>query len=86
MTLTQMKNLKPGDTILDAICLKGKTTKAFVVEVCKDGVKVCGIGEDKLHYGNPLNNEGTEVLPWSDAYGLDLLDIERINEPGYLSR
>ena len=83
MTVQEMKQLKAGDTLVDAICIKGRVTKAFVVEVVKEGIKVTGVGEDRMHYDSH-KRDGIELIPWSDAYGLDLLDTDRMGEPGYL--
>ena len=85
MTVNEMKALKPNDMLIDAICIKRKLCRCMVLEVCESGIKVTGIGEDRIHYVNPYNSEdATEVLPWSDAYGLDSYNKERENEPGYL--
>lgn len=57
----------------------------MVREVQKDGVIVVGYDrESKPFYYNEITRKYEELITWSKAYSLNVVDEDRLGEVGYI--
>lgn len=87
MTTQQMKSLKTGTVLYDDK-QSSRHQQAIICQVLKverDGAIVQGYDENsKPYYYDSISNRIQELLPWTEAYSLDVVDECRLGEGGYL--
>ena len=85
MNTQQMKKLQTGDVLVDNGYSGRDVVLCIVCSITEDGIIVSGFrAKDRSYYYDKITERDEELIPWNKAGTIDVIDAERLSEPGYL--